>query len=91
MPQTGAVQPTCSCPCCVQRQEDTAVKELLHKKKDFICEQRLMKGSLRRVTFKLRERAVLSVLDFYLKHFDEVAVKFFFIYSGRVFRVLSDF
>lgn len=55
------------------------MKELLHKKKDFICEQRLMKGSLRRVTFKLRERAVLSVLDFYLKHFDEVAVKFFFL------------
>lgn len=29
--------------------------------------------------FQLRERAVLSVLDFYLKHFDEVAVKFFFL------------
>lgn len=41
--------------------------------------------------FQLRERAVLSMLDFYLKHFDEVAVKFFFIYSGRVFWVLSDF
>lgn len=41
--------------------------------------------------FQLREQVVLSMLDFYLKHFDEVAVKFFFIYSGRVFWVLSDF
>lgn len=43
--------------------------------------------------FQLRERAVLSVLDFYLKHFDEVAVKFFFYLLGMsilgVIRFLS--
>lgn len=35
--------------------------------------------------FQLRERAVLSVLDFYLKHFDEVAVKFFLSIQDEYF------
>lgn len=91
VPQTGAVQPTWSCSCCVQRQEDTAVKQRPQTapwKIYFICEQQLM----RRVTFSWGNKLFSLCWTVYQKHFNVDSVFFFYLFrtsSMGVIRFLS--